>query len=317
MAVSPAQLQAMISSMSDPGNNSNSFQGVLYGPSGAGKTVEAVKIMKRILKPGQGVLHVDVGEGSVSIKNHPELRDIVKTIPFTSIEELSTWYDAIASGQMPFLGGIIFDEGSSMAEIDVDRMHAARENGERGDRKGTGSLTPEWPDYNATLARFRAIIADFISIPEFHLIFVAHESETKSKTTGQVTSVHMNLSPKIRENVKRSMHLVARLTTKTQASTSNAGQVEFIREAQVQPIGLYDAKTRINSYGQVKFGTEFLADWIGDWLESGGEQVETEAPVAESDPVPAGMTNAEALEVAAETEPAAADEDEFEPIVID
>lgn len=292
---SVARLQGM---MTDISTKQARFRGCLYGNSGSGKTVLAQRIMQTIVPEGKGILYVDTSEGWVSIRNHPELMRRTQAIPFTTIEDIRVIASAIKNkvGIYQYIGGVILDEGSSMAQIDTDRVFEARKISSIGSRNPVESLVPEWPDYNAALQRFRQMNAELFDIDGLHVIIVAHVSDKKDKQ-GNIVNMFPSFSPKIAAKVKEPLHLVAYCTSEFKPDPSSDG-VKYEREIQVHPTKMIDAKTRL-PIKSLTINSDLLAGIVQDWLASGGIEVEhDDTPIDDPEPDPLiGVDPAEAMSI--------------------
>lgn len=290
-------LARLSSSMASVAEKQPRFRGCLWGPSGTGKTVLAAKIMQQIIAPKMGILYIDTSEGWVSLRNH-ENEGLTKNtlhIPFTTIEDIRVIGTAIKNkvGKFAYIGGIILDEASSMAQMDTDRLFEVRKQTTAGTRNATDSLVPEWPDYHAALARFRTMNAELFDIEGLHVIMTAHQAEKKGRD-GSVINLFPSFSPKIAAKVKEPLHLVGFCTSQYRPEGDNVG---YFREVQVHPTGLVDAKCRL-PINTLRVPSEHLPVIIHDWLGAGGVEVQhDDTPIEDPDETKSveGLTPEEAL----------------------
>lgn len=271
------------------------FRGMLYSNSGVGKSVLSAQIMQALVPDGMGILYIDTAEGWVSLRNHEGLSDRVMYVKFTTIEDIRVIASAIKNkiGTFAYIGGIILDEGSSMSQIDTDRLFEVRRLTAQNSGKGIDSLTPEWADYNAALARFRAMLAELFDIDGLHVIINAHVSDKKD-SKGNVVHQFPSFAPSIAKKVKEPLHLVGYLSATNRPNTSvQNGAPIYERVVQVHPTIQFDAKTRLPIHN-VKVRADELPALIRDWIGSGGVEVTpdstpvedeaTENPLAELSP---------------------------------
>lgn len=279
----------------------------LYGPSDAGKTKLAAELLDQIVPPDKIILYVDTSDGVVSLQNHPHLLRRTKSIPYTTVDDLNVIAAAIKFGAGWFgdVGGVVLDEGSSMAQQDIDNKWADR---------GSGDLTPAWPDYHAGLAAFRSMLANFFLIPGLHVIVTAHEKDKKNKA-GDVISVYPSFPQEIAKKVKEPMQLVARLTAEYVVNLADpSGEPTYSRIAQVHSTPAVDAKSRIGGL-PVRVSDGQLIQVIKAWAEKGGEEVE-ELPTQPDPNIPQGVPEdiEAAVDLAAERASTVEIDSDFQPV---
>lgn len=255
------------------------FRGMLYGPSGGGKSTIAAMIMRTIVDKDAGdiILHIDTSEGYVSWRNHPGLSSGIMTLPFTTFEDLESIAQGIAQKIAPFdkVKGIILDEGSKMAEQDVIRVLEKRRQGVYGERfQQTAGAITEGADYQIALERYRKMSYMLYDNRDLHVIVCAHQSEKKDRT-GAIVGVFPSFSPKIAQAVKEPLHLSAHLIGTVEANLQNPGQPSYKRIAQVHPSVMVDAKCRM-SIRQTSVNADDLPRLIKSWLDAGGMQVKAD-----------------------------------------
>lgn len=285
------------------------FRGMIYGESGVGKTTVAAEILQKIIPEGTGILYVDTSEGWVSLNNVPGLGEGVMYVPFTTIEDLEIMIQAIAAKHdvFAYIGGVIFDEASSMAEMDVDRLHEKRQLSD------SSILVPEWPDYHAGLKRFRSMMAKLFDIPDLHVMLLAHVN-VKKGSKGEIIRTFPKFPEKTAAKIKEPLQLVGYMTSGNKPSLEEGAPI-YERLIQVYPTGKLDAKTRI-PIPQVRVTAEELPQIIVDWINSGGPEItpasvqEEQTPLLDPDDKPDAI---DPVTVADEMF-ALADSDIFEPI---
>lgn len=275
------RLAEMEAELEDVNSKIARFKGLIYGPSGTGKTVFAVGMMKAILKEQkkQRIVYVDTSEGWVSIRNHKGLADNVLFVPFRGYDYLETLLLAIQKGVGKFenVGGIILDEATKMAARDLTLVFKARGKSE----------APEWPDYFKALERMKQLLT-FIyeESPSLNLIMVGHEKDKKNNE-GVVIKTFPSFNPQVAEEIKGDLHLVTRATTK---QTGRQGEPVYTREYQVHPTTLVDAKTRVAGL-PVKTDAQTLIAKTVDWLKKGAPEQEVNEPAVDVEKVVEELDN--------------------------
>lgn len=286
--ITKADLDAMYnkqaSKMKDPQTLQPNAKIMLYGTSGVGKTVLAAQILNEIMPDGSRILHIDTSEGWASYHNHKDETTNLKTQPFETVEDLRELAELIRYEVKEYanIRGLILDEGSTIARMDTDRIFEARV--ERG---AADDDVPGWKDYHAALARWRRMLGAFSTIPNFHIIICAHETDVVD-TKGNKKGVRPEFTPSILKRVKEPLNLVARLTSRPVKDPDNPDNTIFERMIQVHPSSTVDAKTRIFSEWS-KFDAEWAPGFISDWLSRGGldeSEVPPDAEISSGVPAP-------------------------------
>ncbi len=248
---------------------------MIYGPSGAGKTVLAAVIGATLNPPGKFTLFVDTSRGYVSLGNHEKLRGTFKTVPYTGLDELETLAIMLEKRHhtMANVGTVVFDEISKMVRNDTD-MTAARNH-----RDGT----PEWPDYHESLARTRRVLARIMTRDDINFIMLAHEREKKNKA-GTVVMTYPDFIPSVVKELKEDIHLVARMTAAAKAAEFGK-EPEYLRIIQAMPSVSIDAKSRLPKMTTQMSSQEFV-DAISIWLAAGGNLVPELDTAGDPSPIP-------------------------------
>lgn len=289
MANSP-NLNEILGSIVDVNAKVATFRGLIYGPKGVGKTTLTIQIMKELLadSPGKFVLHIDTSEGYVSLRNVPGLQDGVKTMPFTTYENLRAIADAIKKKIKPFdqIGGIVLDEMSKMAEQDTLRVFEARKTGAYGAKEqdmADDQVTTEGRDHQIALNRFRKMYYDVFDLRDIHVIATAHQAEKKDKQ-GNIIAIAPDFSPKIGGQAGQLVHLVAYITAKTVKNPEDLKVTNYERMAQVHPTTRIDAKTRLD-IKTTSVNAALLPKIVSKWAEHGVEIEHTEIRPAEENSI--------------------------------
>lgn len=273
MQIKP-NLNEILGSIVDVNAKVATFRGLIYGPKGVGKTTLSIMIMRKLIEPGKFILHVDTSEGYVSLRNVPGLQDNVKTMPYTTYENLRAVADAIKKKVAPFdkIGGIVLDEMSKMAEQDTLRVFEARQSGLYGPKeqdKAEDQATTEGRDHQIALNRFRKMYYDVFDQRDIHVIATAHQAEKKDRE-GNIIAIAPDFSPKIGSQAGQLVHLVAYLTAKTVKNPADLKVTHYERMAQVHPTTRIDAKTRLDIKTTSVNAAE-LPTIISKWAEHGVE----------------------------------------------
>ena len=227
------------------------FKGCVYGDSGFGKTVWAMKLAQAITPPEKTIEFVDHLEGWVSLANHKGLRDRAIREKYTGFSQVEFLADVISKGIQPFdsIGTVILDEFSSMTYSDLDIVVKAQ-------RKDT----PEWPEYYAGQERARRCLESLLS-QKINVICVAHIREDKLSSGLVVT--RPKFVPGFNDIFRQTMHLVAYLST--EEVTTAEGDIDYRRSFQVHPTKRISAKTRIGGLKPIVDG-DYLIEAISQWM---------------------------------------------------
>jgi AAA domain len=250
-----AELESQMFSLEE---TSPYFKGLLYGPSGGGKTVEALEIAQAITPPDREIIYIDSYEGWVSLQNHPHLKKRVRRIRWQNWTQANTLLDAILAnaGSFTNIGCLVWDEFSTMAERDLDTVTT---NYAVKDRSKDPDIST-WPDMNASSTRMRRLYDKMLTI-EANLVIVAHQRKDQDARKVEVTSP--NFLPKFGVKMLEPMHLVGYMTA--DQSTAPDGTAIYKREIQVHPTRLITAKSRVGGLPVVVDPIQ-LVQAIVEWL---------------------------------------------------
>ena len=282
MVESFEQALARIANSVVASDKAESFIGCIYGPSGTGKSVLAAMIARALAKLNDGdiIIDFDTSQGYVSWQNIPGLtHPNLKPIPFTTYDDIRKVILGIKKGIPPFdrVRVIILDEYSKMQEINVLRVHEAREKGQFAAARNAApsqSLVPEGIDYQIDLAMFRKMNSELSELRNVHIISVAHQEDKKDRQ-GNVISVFPSFGPKVARNVKEAAHLTAHITAKITKDPKNPAVSRIERTAQVHPSLMVDAKCRLN-ISSTSVPADSLPVLIRDWFFNGGPVADAE-----------------------------------------
>jgi hypothetical protein len=270
MATKEEMYKNLLDSMQDLSEVQKTLRAILYGMSGAGKTIFAMMIAQAITPSDQIVLYIDFSKGFFVFQN-PEweyLTKRVKRIQYNTSEGLSQ-LEAVSyavqakTGVFANVGCIILDEGTSMADADlrlVRAMNVAR----------NPVLDPdvaEGPDYIAEQNRFSKTFNVLMGAPVHHII-VCHPRVDK---VNNLAITDIGFSPKLGAILKRDLHLVGHFTADL-PSASGLEDPVYTRWVQVHPTRTIEAKTRITGL-PVKIEASKLLTAITEFINgSRGEE---------------------------------------------
>ena len=164
--------------------------GMIYGDVGTQKTTKAMQIMQGILPAGKKILYIDSAAGWTTLMNYPwMMRDErgepnVLKMDYENIETLWALAKAIKAGKGIYgeIGGVIFDEYTSMHDMDLNWITDVRANQAESEGVFKDRFTPTWPEYNAARTRSNRVLSSFM-LCKIHLIFIGHSKVTKKMET--------------------------------------------------------------------------------------------------------------------------------------
>lgn len=267
---------------------SKGLKGLFYSDSGNGKSHLAMELADRITPDDKVWLLIDTSDNfSIldQINGGTGPRKTARSLPFTYLEDVETIAAAIAAG-LPGWGDVatlVLDEGSIMAQQDVDRIYDVN----HGEGK-TLEDTPGWSEYRPSMVRFRRMMAKFMDIRGFNLLIVAHEKGPIEK----LPKSHADFPIATYKAVKKSLTFVARVVADFKASPGSSEAV-YSRSVQIHPTRAYDAKSRLGT-DLVEMPTDWFIDACVAWLDNGKDddsEEETEIPPNETVPVPSPATD--------------------------
>lgn len=267
-AVDQKMLEALINLRQPLSELHPYFKACVYGDSGFGKTVWAMKLAQAITPPDKTIEFVDHMEGWVSLANHKGLRDRAHRQKYTGFSQVEFLAEVIAKGISPFdnIGTVILDEFSSMTYNDLDVLVKAQ-------RKDT----PEWPEYYAGQERARRCLESLLN-QNVNVITVAHIREDKLSSGLVVT--RPKFVPGFNDIFRQLMHLVTHLTA--EEFTNDDGTQDYRRSFQVHPTKRVSAKTRVGHLHPVVDG-DYLIKAIVEWMHGERESNVTDVVVKDTD----------------------------------
>lgn len=266
-----AALEALMGKREQLSAKTPYFKGLIYGDSGAGKTVAAMKIAQAVTPPGKTIEFIDFLEGWVALLNHPGLTARANRQQYEGLSQLEYLAKFIKMGVEPFdkIGTVILDEWSSMTQTDLDvvlKSRAAKD-------ASKDPNAPTQPDFYANTERSRRAITELMQA-HVNVICVGHIRE--DKLSNGVVRQGPAFMPKFSEKFRQMLHLVANLNA--EEFTTEDGSPDYRRFLQVHPTRSISAKTRIGGL-PLSLSVEELIPAILEWMR--GERAEE--PTAEGD----------------------------------
>ena len=259
MSVNQQMLEALIAKRQDLSTTHPYFKGMIYGESGFGKTVAAMKLAQAITPPGKTIEFIDFLEGWVSLLNHPELMKRANRQAYEGLSQLEFLADCIIEGVEPFdkVGTVVVDEISAMGKADLDIVLKTRAKKD----PSKDPNVPTQPDFYANTERMRRTVNKILTA-NINVIFVAHIREDKLNSGLVVT--RPALMPAFSETFRQMMHLVGNLTA--EEFVAEDGTQEYKRAIQVHPTKRVSAKTRIGGL-PVNMEIDDLIAAIVEWMQ--------------------------------------------------
>lgn len=265
-----ANMASILAAMDSPPPPVESFTGMIYGPSGSGKSVTAAFLGKALNGPDEKTLFIDTSRGYVSFGNHPKLDGTFTPIAYQGLEHLETLAIMLERSHpgVKQYRTVVFDEISKMVRTDTNIAVA-----------DSGRDIPEWPDYNKSLSRLRKVIYRLLKRPDLNLVMLAHERDKKNKS-GDVVLTFPDFIPSVVKELKEDIHVVARQTAA--AIANPGGSPSYRRIIQCLPTASIDAKCRMTP-PDLQISPEAFIMHVKAWLDAGGKVEDTPAPKEDVD----------------------------------
>lgn len=228
--------QALLASVQDMADVHPFFKGMLYGPSGAGKTVLAMQIAQAITPPDGIILYVDSMEHWVSIQNHPDLKDRTRRLKYQGLSHIEEIQAAIED-KFDFFANVqtvVLDEMDSMQIEDLDLVAMNSKEKDHGPDDVT------WPDFNKNTTRVRRKIRSFLK-QDLNVVLVAHDGEGKDRRG--IIIQRPDFTPKLAKVMLEFVHLCGYMTAEVVKTSEDKN--EYKRIIQVHPTGNLITKSRI------------------------------------------------------------------------
>lgn len=272
-----AMFNALMEARKDMGSLIPFFKGCIYGDSGFGKTVIAMRLAQAINPPGKTIEYIDFLEGWVALLNHRD-EGVLKNAhreQYEGISQIETLAKFIKMGVPPFdkIGTVILDEFSSMTKTDLDTVVKSR----AAKDPSKDPNVPTQPDFYAGTERARRALTDLLQA-QVNVIVVAHIRE--DKLNSGVTVTRPAFMPNFSDTFRQMMHLVANLSA--EEFTAEDGTVDYKRSLQVHPTRRVNAKTRIGGLN-VNVTPEELIPAVVEWMRGERESEPVVVIDAEND----------------------------------
>lgn len=251
------------------------FKGVIYGGSGAGKTVLSVMLAQHVTPKNKTILYIDYAEGWTSLENHPAYKARVKRQKINGLSNLEGIALLIqnAKGSFADVGCIIIDEYSSFVDRDLDQIVKKRS----AEDARLDPDTPDRPAYNISKTRALRYLSPLIHLSNVHLIVVAHEKEDKD--ANQVVRFAPSFNPSAARSIKEPMHVICRLENETK---NVGGALVDSRTVQVHPSYKAVAKCRIAGLDRVVTTNKFISV-VKEWVAGKVKTQEEAQPVNDAE----------------------------------
>jgi hypothetical protein len=309
----PVTLDNVLGRMTDLSEEAvdHTFLGMLYGPSGTGKTTLSMWLAQNLISDTGRIAYVDSAQGYVSLENTPSLLENSTRLAFSEYGELVVLADAIKKKTKK--GGIEFGKFEVVVIDELDSIVGDVLDVVVREKNGTlaGQATPEieGKDYAPMGALIMQAIKNFQRLG-VHVILVAHDKEKKDHRA--VTVKFPAINPKLKDMVMGLMHVVAYTSSEIKGNVANP---TYARSIQAQPTALVEAKTRIGALqSPIKMDHEQFVDAVVSWISPGGSMAEDlsreEEQVADLEPDELPTDGIPVAELEADDEPAFVGSDE-------
>ncbi len=281
MATAAELLEGLLESMGNPVEDDNqNVTGIIYGDSGGGKTITALKLGLAVLEvrnePDSAILMVDAVNAWRSLKNHPELMALADAGKITRMKykgksQLDTLILALEAQHPKFKNYkvIILDEASSMTDQDGDVVLKA---GAAADSNKDPDILTQ-PDMGKTTERMRRTITSLLKVNDISVIFVAHQRQDEDKNVGYKVT-RPRFMPKFSGTIREGLDFVVHMTAAEGARDGD--KIAYVRQLQTSPTRTVVAKSRVGGLALYETPERFVAG-VAKWLtgEVGDSIVDT------------------------------------------
>lgn len=202
---------------------------LLYANFGTGKTVFCATAPRPLIVAVEPT-------GTLSLLNHPDLKDKCKVMQFKSVVQLELLLDKMIEKPeaFDFCDTLVIDSFSELQKWDLDDIVAKAAKTDASRNK----FLPIGPDYNINTEHMRQLAGKLERVNK-HVIITCHVKEEKDESTGRIL-VRPNLTPKLAGTLGGKFDIVGYMSM--QGSGENA-----VRTLQCHPTPTVMAKTRIGS----------------------------------------------------------------------
>ena len=262
------------------------LMGLIYGPVGSKKTTEGMQILRGIVPQDKIILMIDSAKGWTTFLNYPEICEDIDSgrivrMEYENIEQITVFLEKVARIDKPpfnMIGGIMFDEYTSMHDSDLNYVVKTRAAQAKADGGFKDSFTPALPDYNA--ARIRSnILVEFAMNHDIHLMFIGHSKESKKLET----------LPDMPEKAGKSLYKELHFTYYTSWDKQGNWKMQTVSGNRIL------AKNRINGIGAYSSADEVIEcyrNWGGPVKEIKPEPIpEEELPETDDEESIASLLN--------------------------
>lgn len=264
------------------------FKGLIYGDPGAGKTVLASTIGKKVL------FLVADPDGWQSLLNHPKLGlgTRIKPMQYRGLSQLETLADVFTEGHPNFdeYDTVILDTLSNIADLDrsVITKQIQKKKGDQFDFQDQ-----QWPIYNQTSERVKDALLKLFLAP-VNVVATSHAREVELKSTVGVKQTRPKFSPEIFSAINGYCSMIAFMSA-NEAGIDSDGTVKYRRLIQYHPTRSIVAKTRIGGLPATEANPNLRAI-VEAWQAKGGQmlsQEEAETEVSEAEGLNPGLPASE------------------------
>lgn len=288
--VNQERLEALMGEMFDlnAARKNIYFKGLIYGDPGAGKTVLASTIGKKVL------FLVADPDGWQSLLNHPKLGlgTRIKPMQYKGLSQLEFLADIFTEGGTEFdqYDTVVLDTLSNIADLDrsVVINEKKKKKGDAFDFEDQ-----QWPIYNQTSERVKSALLKLFLAP-VNIVATAHAKEIELKSTVGVKQTRPRFSNEIYAAINGYCSMIAYMSA-NEAGIDSDGSLEYKRLIQYRPTRSIHAKTRIGGLPATEANPNLRAI-VEAWQAKGGQmlsQEEAEDEVSEAEGLNPGLPASE------------------------
>jgi GTPase SAR1 family protein len=252
-----AVLDELLNSMVNPEESNPRARLLIYGPSGAGKTVLAMRLAKEICPPGRNIIHIDFANGWDVLENTrwQHLKKDAIHMRYQGVSQLTYLALAMngAKSPPPFnnIGVIVLDESTSMSDSDVDLV--TRSRAKKDPSKDPDD--PKMPDMGISSRRFKSALNE-LQGTNAHIIQLGHVRKDKDNLQIEVSGPAF--MPKLSSKICETQLVVGHATADSIETADPTIDDDYKRFIQVQPTRRVVAKCRIDGVKEKISHDEFI-----------------------------------------------------------